>query len=86
MLRETPRSKGTMWHDEPANRPGQDPYGHLPFDQWEGHFRERIAHYEALTREFPNVEYFARELTQYKEWLSRHLAMLVPVRETDLPF
>lgn len=75
-----------MWHDEPANRPGQDPYGHLPFDQWEGHFRERIAHYEALTREFPTVECLARELTQYKEWLAQHLAVLMTARDTDLPF
>lgn len=77
-----------MWHDEPANRPGQDPNGSMPFDQWDSHFRRQVAHYGALVERYPTVHGFADQLTKYQFWLSDHLATTATSAEADelLPF
>ncbi|TXT20254.1 MAG: hypothetical protein FD134_2939 [Gallionellaceae bacterium] len=62
-----------MWHDEPSDRDGQDPYASMPFDQIEGHYRAQIAHYSELVERFPDKPSFARQLANYQEWLESHL-------------
>lgn len=77
-----------MWHDEPADRPGQDPQAYLPFAQWEDRFRERIAHYQELLLVFPGSAYLANQLAKYQLWLHEHL-LPHPTRSTsdeELPF
>lgn len=63
-----------MHHDDPADRPYQDPLASLPCSQQEAYFRERIAFFEAQTSNFPDVKEFAETLTRYRSWLTQHLA------------
>ncbi len=77
-----------MWHDEPADRPGQDPQACLPFAQCEDRFRERIAHYQELLLVFPGSAYLANELANYQNWIHEHLLLRPASAITDeaLPF
>ncbi|MDT3671782.1 MAG: hypothetical protein ROZ37_15810 [Aromatoleum sp.] len=72
-----------MWHDEPADRPGQDPQAYLPFAQWEDRFRERIAHYQELLLVFPGSAYLANELANYQRWFREHLLLRTTAAITD---
>ena len=77
-----------MWHDEPVDRPGQDPHAYLPCTHWEDRFRERIAHYQALLLVFPGSAYLANELARYQRWFHEHL-LLRPtgsIADEELPF
>jgi hypothetical protein len=77
-----------MWHDEPADRPGQDPQAYLPITQWEDRFRERITHYQELLLVFPGSAYLANALANYQSWLREHL-LLRPtgaIADEELPF
>lgn len=59
-----------MWHDEPANRPGQDPDASLPVCQWESRYLEQIAHYRHLISRFPDRLAFHSQLAKYESWLA----------------
>lgn len=76
-----------MWHDEPADRDGQDPNASMPFDQIEGHYRAQVAHYTELVERFPDKLAFSRQLANYQDWLKSHLAeKAAQAQRSELPF
>lgn len=66
-----------MIHDEPANRPGQDPYAYAP--ESEEHYGAQIRHYQELLEKIRTdmvkppmdgvAEHFEAALQRYQGWL-----------------
>lgn len=75
-----------MWHDEPANRPGQDQNASLPVSQWESRYLEQIAHYQALVFRFPDKQSFKNQLAKYEGWLVELKTSASMQTDDRLPF
>lgn len=75
-----------MWHDEPANRPGQDPDASLPVCQWESRYLEQIAHYQGLVSRFPEKAFFQEQLAKYNGWLAELKSSVSWQTSEALPF